>query len=55
MVGFQIPLLYFAPKNTGDYHDEITAEHSEEWFASELLPNIQPNSLVVMDNASYHS
>ena len=24
-------------KNTGDYYDEMTAEHFEEWFASALL------------------
>ena len=33
----------------------MTAEHFEEWFASKLLPNVQPNSLIVIDNASYHS
>lgn len=27
----------------------------EEWFAHTLLPNIAPNSLIVMDNAPYHS
>ena len=48
-------LIFRSKKNTGDYHDEMTAEHFEEWFASTLLPNIQPNSLIVMDNASYHS
>ena len=33
----------------------MTAEHFEEWFASKLPPNIQPNSLIIMNNASYHS
>ena len=27
----------------------------EEWFIDTLLPKIAPNSLIVMDNASYHS
>ena len=27
----------------------------EEWFALKLLPNIPPTSIIVMDNASYHS
>ena len=48
-------LIFRSKKNTGDYHDEMTAEHFEEWFATKLLPNVQPNSLIVMDNASYHS
>ena len=42
-------------KNTGDYHDEMTADHFEEWFATKLLPNVPANSLIVMDNATYHS
>ena len=33
----------------------MTADPFEEWFATKLLPNVQPNSLIVMDNASYHS
>ena len=48
-------LIFRSKRNTGDYHDEMTAEHFEEWFASSLLPNVQPSSLIVMDNASYHS
>ncbi|XP_063856735.1 uncharacterized protein LOC135098338 [Scylla paramamosain] len=27
----------------------------EEWFRKQLLPNISPNSVIVMDGASYHS
>ena len=43
-------------KNTGDYyHDEMTADHFEEWFATKLLPNAPRNSVIVMDNASYPS
>ena len=42
-------------KTTGDYHDEMNATTFEEWFHDKLIPNIQPNTLIVMDNASYHS
>ena len=56
LVGFLIPLSYSDPKkNTGDYHDEMTADHFEEWFATKLLPNVPANSLIIMDNATYHS
>ena len=48
-------LIFQSKKNTGDYHDEMTGEHFEEWFEDKLLPNIPPNSLIAMDNASYHS
>ena len=47
--------IFRSKKNTGDYHDEMTGEHFEEWFKDKLLPNVQPNSLIVMDNTSYHS
>ena len=33
----------------------MTDDHFEEWFATKLLPNVQLNSLIVMDNASYYS
>ena len=33
----------------------MTGEHFDEWFRDKLLPNVPPNSLIVMDNASYHS
>ena len=50
-----VPLVFQSKKKTGDYHDEMTAEHFEEWFHDTLLPKLPPNSLIVMDNASYHS
>ena len=40
--------------STGDYHNEMCGESFEEWFKSQLLPNIPPSSLIVMDNAPYH-
>ena len=48
-------LVFQSKTATGDYHDEMTAVHFEEWFHDSLLPNLQSNSLIVMDNAPYHS
>ncbi len=48
-------LIFRSKKNTGNYHDEMTGEHFEQWFKDKLLPNVPPNCLIVMDNASYHS
>lgn len=39
----------------GDYHDEMTSVRFEDWWNDQLLPNIPPNTLIVMDNAPYHS
>ena len=48
-------LVFQSKKATGNYHNEMTAQYFEEWFHDALMPNIQPNSLIVMDNAPYHS
>lgn len=47
--------LIFQAKNDGDYHNQMNATVFEEWFRMQLLPNIPSNSVIVMDNASYHS
>jgi transposase len=38
-----------------DYHEDTTAELFEQWFKNCLIPNLPQNSVIVMDNASYHS
>ena len=35
--------------------DEMDAEVFEKWFLETLLPNLDPESVIIMDNASYHS
>lgn len=47
-------LLQFQSKSTNDYHEEMTADVFEDYF-SELITSIPVNSVIVMDNASYHS
>ncbi|XP_050516593.1 uncharacterized protein LOC126891459 [Diabrotica virgifera virgifera] len=50
---------YFLPKTStksyADYHEDMTAHLFEKLFKEQLLPNIPPNSVIVMGNASYHS
>ncbi|KAJ8912841.1 hypothetical protein NQ315_007973 [Exocentrus adspersus] len=38
-----------------DYHQDTTAELFESWFKNSLLVNIPKNSIIVMDNVTYHS
>ena len=38
-----------------DYHQDTDATLFEDWFQNRLLPNVPKNSVIVMDNASYHS
>lgn len=48
-------LVFRAKKASGDYHAEMDGNRFEKWFLEQLLPNIEPGSVIVMDNASYHS
>ncbi|KAH7934522.1 hypothetical protein HPB51_029111 [Rhipicephalus microplus] len=48
-------LLFRAAKRSGDYHTEMDGPRFEQWFGEQLLPNIKPCSVIVMDNAPYHS
>ncbi|XP_047019342.1 uncharacterized protein LOC126053827 [Helicoverpa armigera] len=47
-------LNMFESKKQGDYHKEMNAEEFENWFR-EVLNMLDDNSVIVMDNASYHS
>jgi len=47
-------LCFESKKNTSDYHDEMNGDTFREWMEG-ILPLLQPNSVIVMDNASYHS
>ena len=44
----------FIGKKSGDYHEEMDGNHFEKWFES-VLPKLKTNSIIVMDNAPYHS
>ncbi|XP_015929512.3 uncharacterized protein [Parasteatoda tepidariorum] len=47
-------LLLFKSNKNKDYHKDMNAACFEEWF-EKILPFLEPNSVVVMDNAPYHS
>jgi transposase len=57
--GFVPNCLLLSAKNIKDssldYHEDTSAELFENWFQNYLLKNIPNNSVIVMDNASYHS
>jgi transposase len=48
-------LTFKSTKKTGDYHGQMNHEMFTKWFVDSLLPNIPPNSLIIMDNAAYHN
>jgi len=48
-------MVFKSTKKTGDYHGQMNSELFAKWFEEKLIPNIPDNSLIVMDNASYHN
>lgn len=48
-------LIFKSNRKTGDYHDNMNRENFERWFKTQLIPNLEEPSVIIMDNASYHS
>ena len=57
--GFVPSALLLAGKNIkkamADYHEDMNGNVFERWFQERLLPNLPPKSVIIMDNAKYHS
>lgn len=55
--GFVPNALYInkAVRASGDYHLEMNSEVFEQWLRDQLIPNLPRKSVIIMDNASYHS
>lgn len=47
-------LWSFESNKTGDYHEEMNGESFEKWFEN-ILSMLEANSVIVLDNAPYHS
>lgn len=48
-------LMFKSGLKKGDYHDDMNFKNYENWLKEKLIPNLQPNSVVVIDNAPYHN
>lgn len=48
-------LVYTAGSASGDYHGQMNHINFEKWVNEKLLPNLPEQSVIVMDNAPYHS
>ena len=44
-------MVFKAGSSTGDYHKEMNFEKFKNW----LVPNLKPNSVVILDNVAYHN
>lgn len=48
-------LMYKSTDKTGDYHDAMNNADYGKWLQNQLIPNLSPNSVLVVDNAAYHN
>jgi hypothetical protein len=48
-------LIFKLGLKSGDYHDDMNHKNNTKWLQEKLIPNLEPNSVVVIDNASYHN
>lgn len=48
-------LVFKSGIKSGDYHDDMNFNNYEKWLRTQLMPNLPPRSVVVVDNASYHN
>ena len=53
-----IPNAYVRFKShqkAGDYHSDMNYANYEKWLKERLIPNLSSNSVLVIDNATYHN
>lgn len=43
------------PKQSDDYHEDMDGDRFRNWLDEKLLPNLHEPSVIVVDNAPYHS
>lgn len=48
-------LIFPSKSTTGDYHGDMNSELFKQWTMEKLIPNLEEPSLVILDNAPYHS
>lgn len=48
-------LVYRSKSASADYHHDMNRDNFTKWITEKLIPNLTKPSLIVMDNASYHS
>lgn len=48
-------LKFRSNTKSGDYHSEMNYTNYKKWLEEMLIPNLPPNSVLVIDNAPYHN
>jgi hypothetical protein len=47
--------MFKSGTKSGDYHHEMNFDNYEKWLKMKLIPNLLPNSVLLVDNAAYHN
>jgi hypothetical protein len=47
--------MFKSGTKSGDYHHEMNFDNYERWLKTKLIPNLPPNSVLLVDNAAYHN
>jgi hypothetical protein len=48
-------LIFVSGTKSGYYHNLLNEENVEHWMFTQLLPNLEEPSVIVMDSVPYHS
>jgi hypothetical protein len=48
-------VIFSSKTQLSDYHGEMNQQNFLYWFENQLLKNLKQPSVIVMDNAPYHS
>lgn len=48
-------LIYSTSSKLADYHGDMNGDIFMKWVSEKLVPNLEEPSLIIMDNASYHT
>lgn len=47
-------LIFEAKKSKGDYHQQFDFDMFQKWFQAQLIPNLPPRCLMILDRCSFH-
>jgi hypothetical protein len=47
--------MFKSETKSGDYHQKINFGTYKIWLKTKLIPNLQPDSVLAVDNAAYHN
>ncbi|CAG4960748.1 unnamed protein product [Colias eurytheme] len=48
-------LLFKAGTKSGDFHENMNNNNYTKWLRNQLIPNLPPNAVLLIDNTSYHN